>query len=249
MLSRQPRRLSKREKREQNQVDVRSSNLGGNFNLKRIIPMTDAQDDAFESYKDGFNLMLHGTAGTGKTFIALYLGLDSVLNENKGYKKVFVCRSIVPTRDMGFLPGNQKEKMKVYEAPYIDITNKLFDRGDAYDVLKSKNIVEFMSTSFIRGITLDNCILIVDEPQNMSAMELHSIMTRVGENCRIVFCGDVSQDDLSSKRKRELSGLRDFLKIISAMSEFDFIEFTVNDIVRSNLVKSYIIARAKLGLD
>jgi len=147
------------------------------------------------------------------------------------------------------LPGNQKEKMKVYEAPYYDIASKLFHRGDAYDVLKTKNLVEFMSTSFIRGITLDDCIIIVDEVQNMSAMELHSIMTRVGENCRIIFCGDVRQDDLTSERKKELSGLRDFLKIIDRMVQFDFVEFLPEDIVRSDLVKSYIIARSKLGLD
>jgi phosphate starvation-inducible protein PhoH len=169
--------------------------------------------------------------------------------EDKSFNKVFIIRSVVPTRDMGFLPGNQKEKMKVYEAPYQDIARKLFNRGDAYEILKTKNIVEFMSTSFVRGITLDDCVIIVDEVQNMNAMELHSVMTRVGENCKIIFCGDVRQDDLTSERKKELSGLREFLRIIDSMEEFDFIEFTAEDIVRSDLVKSYIIARSKLGLD
>jgi phosphate starvation-inducible protein PhoH len=210
--------------------------------------MTDTQEDAFDAYREGYNLMLHGMAGTGKTFIAVYLALESVLSASAN-NKVFICRSVVPTRDMGFLPGNQKEKMRVYEAPYADIAKKLFDRGDAYDILKTKHLVEFMSTSFIRGITLDNCVLIVDEVQNMSSMELHSIMTRVGENCRVIFCGDMRQDDLTSERKKELSGLRDFLRIIDNMKEFNFIEFTAEDIVRSDLVKSYIIARSQLGLD
>lgn len=247
-----PERLTKRQKRKlrQDKVLDKSGNLtvGGNFKLSNIEPMTVAQEDVFESWDNGYQLMLHGIAGTGKTFIAMYLALKTVL-EQKEQKKIFIVRSVVPTRDMGFLPGNQKEKMKVYEAPYYDIASKLFSRGDAYDVLKTKNLVEFMSTSFIRGITLDDCIIIVDEVQNMSAMELHSIMTRVGENCRIIFCGDVRQDDLTSERKKELSGLRDFLKIIDRMVQFDFVEFLPEDIVRSDLVKSYIIARSKLGLD
>jgi len=247
-----PERLTKKQKRKlrQDKVLDKSGNLtvGGNFKLSNIEPMTVAQEDVFESWDNGYQLMLHGIAGTGKTFIAMYLALKTVL-EQKEQKKIFIVRSVVPTRDMGFLPGNQKEKMKVYEAPYYDIASKLFHRGDAYDVLKTKNLVEFMSTSFIRGITLDDCIIIVDEVQNMSAMELHSIMTRVGENCRIIFCGDVRQDDLTSERKKELSGLRDFLKIIDRMVQFDFVEFLPEDIVRSDLVKSYIIARSKLGLD
>lgn len=247
-----PERLTKRKKRSlrQDKVLEKSGNLtvGGNFKLTKIDPMTEAQENVFDSWEDGHNLMLHGIAGTGKTFVAMYLGLRTILEERR-QKKIFIVRSIVPTRDMGFLPGSQKEKMKVYEAPYYDIASKLFNRGDAYDVMKTKNIIEFMSTSFVRGITLDDSIIIVDEVQNMSAMELHSVMTRVGENCRIIFCGDVRQDDLTSERKKELSGLRDFLKIIDRMREFDFVEFLPEDIVRSDLVKSYIITRSKLGLD
>jgi phosphate starvation-inducible protein PhoH len=243
-------RLTKRQKRilRQEQVIDKRGQIGARFNLKRITPLTQAQKDVFEAYDEGYHLMLHGVAGTGKTFIGLYLALSSVL-ETGEYGKVYIVRSVVPSRDMGFLPGNHKEKSKVYEVPYADICSRLFDRGDAYDLLRTKNIIEFMTTSFVRGITLDNCVLIVDEVQNMSPMELHSLMTRVGENCRVIFSGDVNQDDLTSERKKEYSGLRDFLKIIEAMEEFDFIEFNVNDIVRSNLVKSYIIARDKLGMN
>ena len=168
--------------------------------------------------------------------------------KNISYRKVFIVRSVVPTRDMGFLPGSQKDKMKVYEAPYYDIASKLFQRGDAYEILKQKNNVEFISTSFLRGSTFDDCIILVDEVQNMSDQELHTVMTRVGENCKIIFCGDVKQDDLTSERKKEMSGLRTFMKVIERMDEFDFIEFEVSDIVRSELVKAYIIERDNQGL-
>jgi phosphate starvation-inducible protein PhoH len=138
--------------------------------------------------------------------------------------------------------------MKVYEGPYYDICSKLFGRGDAYEILKQKNNVEFISTSFLRGSTFDNCILVVDEMQNMNDQELHTVMTRVGENCRIIFAGDVKQDDLTSERKKEYSGLKQFMEIIDKMRQFDFVEFEARDIVRSSLVKSYIIERDKQGL-
>lgn len=246
-----PDRLTKRQKRiliQEQVIDKSGKIIGGNFKLNPIKPLTVAQNDAFESYREGYHMMLHGLAGTGKTFIALYLGLESIISKGD-YGKMFLVRSVVPTRDMGFLPGNHKEKSRVYETPYMDICSRLFSRGDSYDILKTKNLIEFMSTSFVRGLTLDNCVLVVDEVQNMSPMELHSIMTRVGENCRIIFCGDINQDDLTSERKKEYSGLRDFMKVIDKMEEFDFIEFGIEDIVRSNLVKSYIIARHKLGMD
>jgi len=246
-----PERLTKKQKRilRQERVIDKSGNIqSNNFKLKKIQPLTQAQIDAFESFDEGYNLFLHGFAGTGKTFIALYLALDLIQKVNL-YKKVYIVRSVVPSRDMGFLPGNAKEKTKIYETPYYDICNKLYGRGDAYDVLKTKNILEFISTSFIRGITLDDCIVIVDEMQNMNSMELHSIMTRIGENCKIVFSGDINQDDLTSERKKEYSGLRDFMRIIENMKEFDFIDFTQDDIVRSQIVKSYIIERHKLGMD
>lgn len=249
----QTMRLSKRQKRILKQDGVLTKE-GNKINHAKfsprgdIEPITDAQSDAFDSWNEGYNLMLHGMAGTGKTFLALYFACKSILEKDSEHKKIYIIRSVVPTRDMGFLPGNKTEKTKVYEGPYYDICTKIFDRGDAYDVLKQKNLVEFMSTSFIRGITLDDAIIVVDEMQNMNAMELHSIMTRVGENCKIIFCGDLKQDDLTSERFKESTGLGDFMKIIESMDEFDLIEFIADDIVRSGLVKNYIIQRDKLGL-
>lgn len=238
--------MPRRKIREDQQGSKRPNPNLGMFDIK---PLTVTQEDVFHAYNDDMNLMLHGVAGTGKTFLAMYLALRDVLSGHDQKKKIFIVRSVVPTRDMGFLPGNQKEKARAYEAPYFTICNELFGRGDAYETLKSKNIIEFITTSFVRGITLDNSIVIVDECQNMAAMELHSVMTRIGQNTKILFCGDTRQDDLTSERKKEESGLAEFMKILKRMKSFDFIEFGENDIVRSDLVKEYIITRNRLGLD
>lgn len=245
------KRLTKRQRRVLRQQGILSEDntITSSFSVdKSIRPMTENQKIAFDSWRDGFNLMLHGIAGTGKTFLGLYFAINEVMKQNNRYKKVYVIRSTVPTRDQGFMPGTQKQKEAVYEEPYYEIATKLFGRGDAYQILKQKGMVEFRSTSFLRGVTFDDCIIVVDEVQNMSDGELHTIMTRVGENSRIIFCGDVKQDDLTSERKKEMSGLRDFMRVINRMREFDFIEFQIEDIVRSKLVKSYIIERDKLGL-
>lgn len=215
------------------------------FRLKRCTPLTENQQRAFEGFDRGDNLVLHGLAGTGKTFISMYLGLREVLEENT-YKQVIVMRSVVPTRDMGFLPGNAKEKSKVYEGPYYAICNDLFGRGDAYDILKAKNTVEFTTTSFIRGVTLNNAVIIVDEVNNMTLHELDSIITRVGKNCRIIFCGDFRQSDLPKMSDRH--GLIDFMNILERLKSFTHVEFEQEDIVRSGLVKQYIIAKDKLGI-
>jgi phosphate starvation-inducible protein PhoH len=250
MPANQQQRLTKKQKRVLRQQGVLDNEgFTSHFSVsKNIKPMTTTQEHAFESWAYGNHLMLHGIAGTGKTFLALYFALSDVMSNKNEREKVFIVRSTVPSRDQGFLPGSQRQKEAVYEEPYFDIATKLFGRGDAYQILKQKQIVQFASTSYLRGCTFENCIIVVDEVQNMSDQELHTIMTRVGENSRIIFCGDVKQDDLTSERKKEQSGLRDFMRIIERMREFDFVEFHVDDIVRSKLVKSYIIERDKLGL-
>jgi|TARA_Y100000114_G_scaffold134062_1_gene133906 phosphate starvation-inducible protein PhoH len=216
----------------------RSKTLAGaNLDLQEIEPLTKNQLVAFESDK---NMVLHGVAGTGKTFISCYLAFDDMIKGS--YEKLVLIRSAVPTRDIGFLPGNEKEKASVYEEPYKDICIELFQRGDAYQILKTKGLVHFMTTSFIRGVTLRNATIIIDECQNMSFHELDSIITRVGQECRIIFCGDFRQADLQK------NGLRDFIRILKAMECFDIIDFEINDIVRSNFVKEYIIAKEQLGL-
>jgi|TARA_B110000977_G_C11081270_1_gene493023 phosphate starvation-inducible PhoH-like protein len=210
---------------------------GASLTLWEIEPLTRNQLRAFESSK---HLILHGLAGTGKTFISSYLAFDDMSKGN--YEKLVIIRSAVPTRDIGFLPGTEKEKASVYEEPYKDIANELFQRGDAYEVLKKKGLVEFMTTSFIRGITLKHAVILIDECQNMSFHELDSIITRMGQGCKVIFCGDFRQADLKQ------NGMQEFMQILKRMGEFDFIEFEVEDIVRSDFVKNYIIAKNELNL-
>ena len=204
--------------------------------LADIEPLTKTQLKVFESDK---HMMLHGCAGTGKTFISLYLALDDI--EKREYEKVILIRSAVPTRKIGFLPGDDKEKAQVYEQPYIEMCAELCGRGDAYSLLKNHSAIEFKTTSYIRGTTFNSAVIIVDECQNMTFHELDSIITRVGLDCRVIFCGDFFQSDL------EDTGIKEFMPILKAMNEFDFIEFGTEDIVRSELVKNYLITKYKLG--
>jgi len=237
-ISKKQRRLIRQNQNEQN------NKL--NFKLKHIEPLTHNQKLVYSAFDQGKNLMLHGIAGTGKSFISLYLSLREILNENSIYKKLYIIRSVVPTRDMGFLPGNSKEKSKVYEAPYYAICTELFDRSDSYEYLKMKNIVEFTTTSFIRGITFNDSIIIVDEMANCTLHELDSVITRIGKNCKIIFCGDFRQSDFSKDHER--NGLHDFIKIIQNMKQFTFVDFNANDIVRSALVKEYIIQKDRMNI-
>lgn len=209
-------------------------NNGFNLHLNKIEPLTLNQEITLDSHK---NLVLSGFAGTGKTLLATYMAYKSVFVDNL-YSNIVFLRSAVATRDIGFLPGNEQEKVQVYELPYEDLTADLFSRGDAYSILKQKGIVNFSSTSFIRGINLRDTFVIVDECQNMSYHELDSIITRLNENCKIVFCGDIRQADLYK------NGIADFFKVLGSMpDDFDFIEFSKSDIVRSRLVKEYIIKK------
>jgi phosphate starvation-inducible PhoH-like protein len=207
-----------------------------NLELIDIEPLTRGQLKVFESEK---NLFLHGCAGTGKTYVSLYLAFDDIVK--KLYNDITLVRSAVPTREMGFLPGNEEEKSKVYEQPYIAICSELFNRGDAYGILKKHNAVKFITTSHVRGVTFQDTVVIVDEAQNMSFHELDSLITRVGRNCRIIFCGDFFQSDL------KMNGIREFMNIIQKMDAFDFVDFGIEDIVRSKFVKDYLIAKYRNG--
>jgi len=215
--------------------------------LRNIEPKTFAQQQCFEAFDNGDHLLLHGMAGTGKTFVSMYLALSEIFeNPNNTHYDVTIIRSVVPTRDIGFLPGKEDEKIAVYEEPYKAICNELFGRGDAYDILKQKNLVNFTCTSFVRGCTFNDSIVIIDEVNNMTFHELDSLITRLGENCRVIFCGDFRQSDLTKAQER--AGLTNFMKIIDELSGFEHVEFRADDIVRSLLVKEYIIAREHLGL-
>ena len=219
---------------------------GQHFSLRKVNPLTYNQEKTFKAYDEGKHLMLHGVAGTGKTFISMYLALQEILKQNSYYNKIVVIRSVVPSRDMGFLPGSAKDKAKVYEEPYREICDDLFGRGDGYDILRMKGLVEFATTSFLRGVTFRDAIVIVDEFQNMNLAELDTVITRIGENCKIIFCGDIRQCDFIKKEEKQ--GMMTFMKIVDKMNLFDKIEFDVDDIVRSALVKNYIISKLQVGL-
>ena len=221
-------------------------------NLVTIKPITDNQKVVFDTYKTGQNQFMFGAAGTGKTFCALYLAIQSVLDLKTKYKKVILVRSLIPTREIGFLPGDEEDKAALYQVPYQNMVQFMFEQpseqsfNNLYDRLKGQGTLYFLSTSFLRGLTFDNAIIIVDESQNMNFHELHTITTRVGQDSKIMFCGDFDQTDL--QRTKERNGLHDFLRILEEMEEFNCTEFTIGDIVRSGFVRSYLINKIKLGI-
>ena len=228
----------------------RKKPLNSDF-LVDIEPLTDNQQKLFDSYTQGKHIVAYGCAGTGKTFITLYNALCDVLDEKTPYEKVYIVRSLVATREIGFLPGSHDDKADIYQIPYKNMVKYMFQMpSDAdfemlYGNLKAQETIKFWSTSFLRGTTLDNAIVIVDEFQNLNFHELDSIITRVGENTKICFCGDATQSDLIKTNER--NGIIDFMKILRSMPSIDLIEFGVDDIVRSGFVKEYIIAKIESG--
>ena len=221
-------------------------------NLVTVKPITDNQKVVFDSWKKNKNQFLFGAAGTGKTFISLYLALRDVLDLKNSYDKAVLVRSLIPTREIGFLPGDEEDKAALYQVPYQNMVQFMFEMqneqqfNNLYDKLKGQGTLYFLSTSFLRGLTFDNTIIIVDECQNMNFHELDTIITRVGQDSRIIFCGDFDQTDLVKQNER--NGLHDFLRILSEMDEFNCTEFTIGDIVRSGFVRSYLINKIKLGI-
>ncbi len=219
--------------------------------MVNVEPLTPAQEQVFENWNNDKNLFMYGAAGTGKTFVALYLALRDVLNEDTPYDKVYLVRSLVATREIGFLPGTHEDKADIYQIPYKNMVKYMFEMpSDAdfemlYGNLKAQETVSFWSTSFLRGTTLDGAIVIVDECQNLNFHELDSIITRCGQDTKIIFCGDVQQSDLI--KANEKNGVHDFMTILRQMQEFGMTEFGVEDIVRSGLIKSYLVNKIALG--
>ncbi len=213
--------------------------------LKTFEPLTQHQKDFYDAYKRGdYFVALHGVAGTGKTFIALYKALEEVLDKSNPFNKIIIVRSAVPSREVGHLPGDLAEKTEIYRQPYQQICTTLFGRNDAYQRLEEQHHIEFISTSFIRGMSFDDAIIIVDEMQNLTFEEIDTVMTRVGYRSKIIWCGDYRQTDLN-KRKNDMSGILKFFDIAHHMGAFTRIEFNADDIVRSSLVKDYILAKIK----
>lgn len=218
------------------------------LNLKDIGPITDNQITTFRAYDRGDNLFLHGCAGTGKTFISMYLALKEIETGRTRRHKLVIIRTAQASKDIGFLPGTEKQKLEVYEAAYKAICSELYNRDDAYEILKQKGIIEFHGTSFLRGTTIDDAIILIDECQNQRYVELRTVLTRTGDKSRVILCGDTKQDDLTSERYKESSGLSNMMRVFSRMNDMTAVQFEIDDIVRSGFVRDFIIAENELGL-
>ncbi|MGI0076103.1 MAG: PhoH family protein [Nitrosopumilaceae archaeon] len=225
-----------------NEEDMVTRKTWSLHDLKNIKPLTSTQEEMVHTFLNGQNVCAYGSAGTGKTFLSVYLALNEILNPNTKQHYIILVRSVVPTREVGYLPGTLEEKIALYEAPYHDIFAEIVGRGSTYKDMKDAKKVKFVTTSFIRGLTWNNAVIIIDEAQNMTMHELNSILTRVGINTRIIVAGDIQQSDIMHKTNGSGCGMAQFLKIIDNMREFEKIQFTTHDIVRSAFVKSWIIA-------
>ena len=253
-IERQQKRLSKQQKKLDQDIEnlakvppkTRTINYSA---IKHISPLTDTQKAVFDAFDDADNMafVLYGSAGTGKTMLALHHALRQVLDIETEYDKIIIIRSTLPVREVGFLKGELEAKIAPYEAPYIALCQELLGRKDAYEKLKDLGKIQFESTAFLRGLSFHNSIIIVDEMQNMNWGELSTITGRMGDSTKIIFCGDGRQDDLN-KSAHDVSGFRDFLHVSSKMSEFRSFRFTCDDIVRSAFVKSWIMTCERLGM-
>ncbi len=214
--------------------------------LYEYEPLTENQKIAFDSWDDGDNLALVGTAGTGKTFLAMYLAMEAVTDKQTSQEKITIFRSVVPTREMGFLPGTVEEKKEVFETPYKAIVEEVLGGDQPYKRMVRCNQLEFLTTSFIRGITIDNSVVIVDEMQNLNFHELDSVMTRIGNNCRVIFAGDYLQSDFKEGGERD--GVVKFMRIVDQLKDFTTVQFGWDDIVRSDFLRDYIMTKEMLGM-
>lgn len=221
--------------------------------LQKMHPLTDAQARLFESYDKGQNILAYGSPGTGKTHVLLYNALKDVLNERTPYDKILLIRSTVQSLEIGFVPGTVGEKIAPFESPYKHMVKSMFDLPTEedfemlYGLLKTENIIDFMCVSFLRGTTFDNCIMIVDECQNLNYHHLSTVITRVGQDSKIFFAGDSKQSDLTKQTERK--GFIDFAKVLERMEEFDLIQFGIEDVVRSGIVKSFLVAEHELAFE
>ena len=213
--------------------------------MVHIQPLTQAQSDLFHCFYQGSNVVGYGSAGTGKSFLAMYLGLKDVIDPECPQTKLIIVRSAVASRDIGHLPGTIEEKTQIYESPYNDICVELFRKSATYTNMKEAGLIEFLPTSFVRGTTWDDAIVILDETQNMTFHEISSVLTRVGRNTKIIMIGDVAQTDLT--KKHDQSGFAKAINVAERMDSFASITFNHNDIVRSEFVKQWIIASESIN--
>jgi len=215
-------------------------------NIQPFEPKTQNQKNAVDAWKSGYNLVMSGSAGTGKTFVGLNLALEQVLDKETDYEQLIIVRSIVPTRDIGFLPGDEEEKKQAYAAPYIGLLKEILGDNEAWTKLVTAKKLRFESTSFIRGTTFNHAIVLVDEMQNLNFHELDSVITRLGSECRFIMSGDYYQSDF--QKDNDKKGILNFMNIVEQLNQFEVVEFTWKDIVRSDFVRDYIMTKEMLGI-
>lgn len=212
--------------------------------MVNVKPLTKNQQLTFHLYSEGYSLILNGFAGCGKTFMAIYLALNELLDPESPYEKLLIVRSASPTKQQGFLPGTLEEKQAIFEMPYPPIFDKLFKKKNQYKFMKEAGLVEFESTSYMRGVTLDNTIVIFDEVSSATYHEISTIITRLGKDAKLIFCGDTLQNDLVYDRNLQ-SGYEKFISIANMMPDFRAVHFKVDDCVRSDFVKSFLVAEQR----
>lgn len=215
---------------------------------KDIVPLTDRQDDAFRSWyqRADSHLALLGSAGVGKTLLACYLGINEVLNPKTPQKQLIIVRAANATKEIGFLPGTKEEKEEIFQLPYFDVFRFLFNRAATYRDMCDAGVIKFTTTSHIRGLTFENAIVIFDEIQSASRHDIDSLATRLGDDSRLIMIGDGYQNDLHSKRGTEVSGFDYAVGMMHKIDDFDVIQFTHDDIVRSGFVKKWIIESERI---
>lgn len=241
----------KKSSKQQEPITNSQPQLRKQFHQKDLIkyqPITKTQEKLFETFEEFPNksMFLYGSPGTGKTFLATYLALQQILDNTTGFDKILYIRNPVQTgENIGFTPGTPEEKISLYEQPYASIFEEMFGWENSWQNCKKLGIVEFCIPNFLRGTTFKNTIVIVDECQSMSFHTINTIVTRIGQDSKIILCGDESQNDLIGNKYKNYeisSGFNKTLNIVKKITQhFSIIEFKTNDVIRSELVKDWII--------
>jgi phosphate starvation-inducible PhoH-like protein len=218
---------SKEEFYEQVKKEIESKN--------KVKGLTEGQQDYLDAINENVVTLCSGLAGTGKTYIAVVRAVE-LLQEGQ-YKRIVIARPAVECgKSLGFLPGNEDEKVAPYMRPIKDILHELIDAKQLEEYIKNETI-EFCALTYMRGRTLNNCIMILDEAQNATWEELMMFLTRIGKNSKIIISGDETQEDVFHKALAQCLCKFDTKPYIR---EIEVIYLDVEDIVRNGLIRKII---------
>jgi len=207
-----------------------------------ISAQTSGQKKYYKAVLNNDIVFAIGPAGTGKTYQAVACAVAAL--KNKEIEKIIITRPVVEAGErLGFLPGDLKDKVDPYLTPLYDALNKMLQREKMKKYLDSK-IIEIAPLAYMRGRTLHNSFMILDEAQNSTPMQMKMFLTRLGVTSKAIITGDVTQTDLE---KNIVSGLLDAAKVLKKIKGISFIELTEKDVVRHKLVKDIIKAYSKKG--